>query len=131
MMMETLEFITLILGIITTLTVAITWLIRFVYNKGVNSVQHKNRMETLQQEHENLPCIKDNLFIDTVKESVKISRSNNEILQDIGKWIMKFDLDMIDTLSRKFSPRKMTPVGKLFYEESYAKQVLENNIDFL
>lgn len=50
---------------------------------------------------------------------------------DIKRWIMKLDNGMIDSLSKKYSPRKLNPVGIEVLKISGANKILEQIRDIL
>lgn len=92
-------------------------------------------LESTRDKVKELPCEKHKEDIkksDTRYDNLqKIVSSTNDMVVEINKWLMKFDNDMIDKLAKKSSPLKMTPVGKILFRNSYGKQTIDNNIDFL
>ena len=57
--------------------------------------------------------------------------STNDLVVEINKWIMKVDNNMIDKLARKASPLKMTPLGEILFQESFAKESMDKHMDYL
>lgn len=92
-------------------------------------------LESTRNKVDDLPCERhkeDILKSDNRYNSLeKIVSSTNDMVIEINKWLMKFDNDMIDKLAKKGSPLKMTPVGKILFEQSYGKEAIDNNIEFL
>ena len=97
--------------------------------------KYHTRLEDTRDKVDKLPCEKhkDEIRSSDQKynELQRIVTSTNDMVVEINKWLMKFDNDMIDKLARKASPLKMTPLGEVLFEKSFAKKAIDNNIDFL
>jgi hypothetical protein len=66
-------------------------------------------------------------FIQSVKDYI---RSNDERLNEMSAWIMKTDVSMIDTLKR-YSPLSMTPAGEILFEQTPARKLVDDNLEYL
>lgn len=97
--------------------------------------KYHTRLEDTRDKVDKLPCEKhkDDIHSSDQKynELQRIVTSTNDMVVEINKWLMKFDNDMIDKLARKASPLKMTPLGEVLFEKSFAKKTIDNNADFL
>ena len=93
------------------------------------------KLEEVSQKVENLPCeeyrnniIKSDARFKNIEDTMT---SNNSMLVEINRWIMKIDNGMIDRLSQKASPLKMTSIGEILFNQSHAKKAVDDNLDFL
>lgn len=106
-------------------TAVVTWIMAKYYHK----------IEDTRRKVAELPCEKHNS--DIIESNTRYSEINktvistNDMVSEISKWIMKFDNGMIDSLARKASPLKMTPLGRTLFEKSLSKKTIDENIDFL
>ncbi|MEG2121478.1 MAG: hypothetical protein RRZ64_05425 [Rikenellaceae bacterium] len=129
--MNTVEIICSIIGAVAVVLGGVWYIINTAFSKGVD----KNRLDTIEKKVKELPCKDHNVIITDSKnrhtEVSDILSSNNEMLVEISKWVMKLDVSMIDKLAKKASPLKMTAVGEIIFEESGAKRAVDNNLDFL
>lgn len=95
----------------------------------------KESIDRLNKSIVNLPCDHQKEQILNSKKNHedlhKIVISTNEMVTEISKWVMRIDADMINKLVKKNSPFKITPVGKVIFEKSGAKKVMDENIDKL
>lgn len=91
------------------------------------SVESKDRIDNLKcQTHEgNYNAVKKTL--ESVKNSLETLKDMNA---NISAWIMKFDNNMIDVFAKKQSPIMLTKMGKELLEMSFAKNTVDNNLDF-
>lgn len=94
-----------------------------IIQKGLESLPCEDNSKKINA----LPCANHNYNIMDLSKTVK---STNEMVAHISQWIMKLDPDMINKLAQKGSPLKMTPVGKILFEESPAKNTIVQNLDF-
>lgn len=97
--------------------------------------KYHSKLEDTRNKVDKLPCEKhkDDIRNSDQKynEMQRIVTSTNDMVVEINKWLMKFDNDMIDKLAKKASPLKMTPLGEVLFEQSFAKKAIDNNADFL
>ena len=93
------------------------------------SKYHSN-LETTQKTVSSLPCSQRKNEIDQLKSFEKSFDSMAERFEEVCKWIMRNDINTIDTLAPKHSPRRMNRMGIEVYEETGAKQVFEDNKNF-
>lgn len=93
--------------------------------------KYHSKLEDTQEKVSNLPCAQRKTEIDELRSFEKSFDSMVDRFEEVCKWIMRFDADTIDNLAPKHSPRKMNDMGLEVYAETGAKQVLENNADFL
>lgn len=89
------------------------------------------KLEESRKKVNSLPCNDYKKTIDNFQVVKTTVDSINEQVTEISKWIMHFDDNMIDALSRKCSPRVMTKIGRDLFEISSAKKIIDDNIDFL
>lgn len=89
------------------------------------------KLEESRKKVNSLPCNDYKKTIDNFQAVKTTVDSINEQVTEISKWIMHFDDNMIDALSRKCSPRVMTKIGRDLFEISSAKKIIDDNIDFL
>ncbi len=80
---------------------------------------------------ESLPCTERKQSIDSFSSVANTVDSINDQVTAISKWIMYIDGDMIEILSRKCSPRVMTQIGRSLFEQSGAKNVVDDNAETL
>lgn len=155
--MNAIEIICTVIGAIATILAGMY----FIINKAVNSGVKEHRLTKVEGHLEGLPCDRNGSNLrDMIGEVEKlgekinklpcdkhhedISKSNanfdnmnqivlstNEMVSEISKWVMKMDNGMIDTLAKKASPLKMTPIGEVLFEKSLSKKAIDENIDFL
>ena len=119
-------------AIITYLLDNVPWLVAVIV-VGVAmwklSKYHSN-LETTQKTVSSLPCSQRKNEIDQLKSFEKSFDSMAERFEEVCKWIMRNDINTIDTLAPKHSPRRMNRMGIEVYEETGAKQVFEDNKNF-
>ena len=119
-------------AIITYLLDNVPWLVAVIV-VGVAmwklSKYHSN-LETTQKIVSSLPCSLRKNEIDQLKSFEKSFDSMAERFEEVCKWIMRNDINTIDTLAPKHSPRRMNRMGIEVYEETGAKQVFEDNKNF-
>ena len=124
-----------IIGIIVGISATVLTGIYFIINKAVNSGVKEHRLNKVEEKLNKLPC--DVHHDDISQHKVKYDEINrtvmstNEMVSEISKWVMKMDNGMIDTLAKKASPLKMTPIGEVLFEKSFSKKAIDENIDFL
>lgn len=124
-----------IIGIIVGISATVLTGIYFIINKAVNSGVKEHRLNKVEEKLNKLPC--DVHHDDISQHKVKYDEINrtvmstNEMVSEISKWVMKMDNGMIDTLAKKASPLKMTPIGEVLFEKSLSKKAIDENIDFL
>lgn len=109
-----------VLGVIVIVAV-IVWFIS----------QYVAKIEESRKKIHHLPCDSHRISIDNLANMHKTVDTINEQVTEISKWIMRFDVSMIDPLTRKCSPRVMTSVGKQLFELSGAQQIIQNNAVYL
>lgn len=80
---------------------------------------------------EELPCQSHSRSIERLQGKEELVDDINERLESVAKWVMRHDDSMIDSLSRKCSPRRLTEAGKELYSISGGKRLLEENMDYL
>lgn len=93
--------------------------------------KYHSSLEEVRTAVNKLPCNSHKSEIENLKVIEATVHSMNNILLEISKWIMKFDNDTIDVLAKKCSPLKMTSVGSILFNESNAKEVVDDNIEYL
>ncbi len=92
------------------------------------SKYHSSLEETKKRINE-LPCTNHGDALTSVSSRLGILDTIGEQVQEISKWVMKFDPNAIDVLVRKHSPRVMTEIGRSLFINSGASSVLEENLD--
>lgn len=68
-----------------------------------------------------------NINISKLGESTE---SVKDMLTEVTKWIMKFDINSIDVFVKKNSPYQITKVGFKILEESMGKSTIDSNLNF-
>ena len=79
---------------------------------------------------EELPCGGHSLSIEKLERKGELVDDINERLESVAKWVMRHDGSMIDSLSRKCSPRRLTEAGKELYSISGGRKTLEENLEY-
>ncbi|MEG0560732.1 MAG: hypothetical protein RR513_09505 [Muribaculaceae bacterium] len=136
--MTTLEVIGVIIGglaalvaVIATILGGVRHIVKNAFDKGVD----KNKIDAIIQKVDSLPCEQRLNDIKTNNNKHELItntlNSNNEMLVEISNWVMKIDPNMIEQLTRKCSPYKITPIGEIVFEASGAKKSMETHLDFL
>ena len=94
--------------------------------------EHKERiarLDRLIEKLDKLPCgdHKDNIAENrrTIDRITSTLNDNKEMLVRLSKWAMKVDNSLIDSLSVKCSPMRMTKSGECLYKLSGADKALE------
>lgn len=92
------------------------------------------KVEDARKKVDSLPCEKRKEELDSHLGKVvgledDIS-SLTETVDDISKWLMKFDSEMINSLAKKHSPSKLTFAGEQLLEVSGAKKVINDNLEY-
>lgn len=95
-------------------------------NRKVQSSESSQRKRVGQ-----LPCDSHSRSIEKLENQGALVDDMNERLESVAKWVMRHDDSMIDSLSRKCSPRRLTEAGKELYSISGGKRLLEENMDYL
>lgn len=96
----------------------------------VTICRHINKVNNAITKVNTLPCNARQNELDELRQSTNKLDSISEQLSEISKWVMRMDVDEIDKLAPKFSPRKMSKAGEELYAVSGAKKTLEDNIDY-
>ena len=90
---------------------------------GGESESHLKKLEAL-------PCNAHSRLIEKLEDRGGLVDDMNERLESVAKWVMRHDDSMIDSLSRKCSPRRLTEAGKELYSVSGGKKLLEDNMRY-
>ncbi len=109
-----------IIIIIIVATAYISWRLSRYYSK----------MEDVRNKVNDLPCEAMKQEIKEIKNLSEVVQSINDMLLEIRKCIIRMDNSTIDVLVKKFSPLKMTAIGEILFQKSYAKDVINDNLDF-
>lgn len=125
---------TAIVSVITAIGAILTgmwFIIRHAYKAGEIGKTLSEMNEALKR----IPCQDHESSIKRhdrdIQELKSITKSNNAMLTELCKWVMKNDASMIDTLAKKFSPLKMTKAGEELYKASHAETALNSMKDLL
>lgn len=94
-------------------------------NRKVQSSESSQRKRVGQ-----LPCDSHARSIEKLENQGALVDDMNERLESVAKWVMRHDDSMIDSLSRKCSPRRLTEAGRELYSISGARSVLEENLGY-
>lgn len=84
------DIINTILGVIGILG-AVYGTYMWAVNKGRDEANHNNELSNIDDKYKKLECKEDNSLSELVKENLRVSRSNNEMLQFICKWMKRVD----------------------------------------
>lgn len=92
------------------------------------------KVEDARKKVDSLPCDRRKEELDNHLGKVAGLEDNisslTETVDDISKWLMKFDSEMINSLAKKHSPSKLTFSGEQLLEASGGKKVITDNLDY-
>ena len=119
-------------AIITYLLENIPWLVAvgFVGWTMWKLSKYHSKLETTQETVSELPCALRKVEIEELKSFGRSFESMSERFEEVCKWIIRLDVNAIDNLAPKHSPRKMNTMGLEVYTETGAKKVFDDNTDF-
>ena len=106
--------------VVTVISVRFTWKL----------AKYHSNLETTKEKVSTLPCAQHKGEIDELKTFAKSFDSMADRFEEVCKWIMRNDINAIDNIAPKHSPRKMNDIGLEVYAETGAKQVFEDNAAF-
>jgi hypothetical protein len=135
------------IGIIAICLISIASWKASKYHSGIEEAKNKvnnlpctdhalqlKEIESLEKEVQNkvnnLPCTDHASQLKKIESLEKTSSSTNDIVVEMSRWIVGKDKSMIGTLIKKNSPYTITRVGMEMLEESGAKTVIDDNIDY-
>lgn len=99
------------------------WQVFKFYNSVSGTQDSVTKLETTVQSHSDK--------IDSFQKTVDKLDYVCDQLTEVIKWIVKMDPQAIDTLAPKHSPRRLSTVGMMLYQECGAEKALNENKDFL